>query len=105
MLTESSRYDEVRSLYINQLACAWMEDSTTESIRASVKEKVNSFAQGNLKHAGEALSALWEIVNKDEDIKASSNTSPAVSSFLFFPPKSYRGAYFTSPDRAGHEPG
>jgi len=60
-----------------------MEDSTTEAIRAGVDEKIDSFYEGNLEHATEVLSALWEIVNKDGDITAPSNTSPAVSQFPF----------------------
>jgi len=90
-----------------------MEDSTTETIDAGIEEKVNRFAQGDLKHAAGALSALWEILNKDGDIKAPSNTSPAVSSLRFCLLESYRSANFTSPGFqkektlpgcAGHEP-
>ena len=79
MLTEGSRYDDVSSLYANQLASVWMEDSTTETTRASFDQKIDSFVKGELEHAKEMLSALWEIVNKDGDITAPSNASPAVS--------------------------
>ena len=81
MLTERSRYDEIRGLYIDQLAFTWMEDSTTETTRASVDKKIDNFVEGDLEHATEMLSALWEIANKDGDIKAPSNASPAVSLF------------------------
>ena len=81
MLIEGCRYDDLRNLYIEQLASVWMEDSTTETTRASVDKKIDSFVEGDLEHATDLLSALWEIVNKDGDIKAPSNTSPAVSSF------------------------
>jgi hypothetical protein len=51
-----------------------MEDSTTETTRASVDKKIDSFVEGDLEHATEMLSALWEIANKDGDVKAPSNT-------------------------------
>ena len=72
----------MRSLYVNQLASAWMEDSTTETTRASFDRKIDSFFRGELEHATEMLSNLWEIVNKDGDIQAPSDTSPAVGPFL-----------------------
>ena len=73
------RYDEVRNLYLEQLAFVWMDDSTTEATRAKVEEKIDSFVEGDLEYATEALSALWEIANKDGDVKAPSSTTPAVS--------------------------
>jgi len=56
-----------------------MEDSTTETTRASVDKKIDSFFEGDLEYATEMLSALWEIATKDGDVKAPSNDSPAVS--------------------------
>ena len=61
-----------------------MEDST-ETTRASVNKKIESFTEGDLDHATEIISALWEIANKDGDVKAPANASPAVSSFHLFP--------------------
>ena len=58
-----------------------MEDSTTETTQASVWKKIDSFVEEGLDHATEMLSALWEIVHKDDDIKAPTNTSSAVSQF------------------------
>ena len=54
-----------------------------EATRASVDEKVDSFAEGELEHAGEIISALWEIAIKDEDTKPPEGTSPTVSPFRF----------------------
>jgi len=81
--TERRRYDEIRSLYINQLAFAWKDASTAETTRASVNKKIDSFVEGDLEHATEMLCALWEIANKDGGIGAPSNTPPAVSPFRF----------------------
>ena len=79
MPTESYRYGEIRSLYIDQLAHAAMEDSTMATTRASVNKKVHSFVEGDLEHATEVLSALWEIANKGGDIGSPANTLSAVS--------------------------
>ena len=61
-----------------------MEDSTTEVTRVSVEEKMDSFAKGELEHAGEILSALWEIAIKDEDAEPPEDTSSTVSPFWFY---------------------
>lgn len=79
MLIEGCRYYEIWSLYASQLAFVWMEDSTTETTRASFDLKVDSFIRGKLEHATQMLTALWEILNKDGDITAPSNATPAVS--------------------------
>ena len=81
MLTDGARYDEIRGLYIDQLASVWMNNSTMETTRASFEKKIDSFAKGELEHATEMLSTLWGIINKDGEIKAPLNTSPAVSLF------------------------
>jgi len=83
ILTRRHRYDEMRSLYINQLAFILMDDSTTEATLIGVDEKINSFYEGDLEHATEVLSALWEIMNKDGDIAAPSSTPSAVSRLPF----------------------
>jgi len=85
MLTGGHRHDEIRNLYIQQLAYIWVEDSTTEATQASVEQKIDSFVEEGLEHATEMLSALWEIVNKDGDIKAPENTPSAVRQFQFCP--------------------
>ena len=60
-----------------------MEDSTTEATLAGVDEKIDSFVEGDLEHAAEMLSTLWETVNKDGNIKTLSGTLPSVSPFRF----------------------
>ena len=79
MLIERHRYDEMTSLYVNQLASARMNDSTAETIRVSFNKNMDSFAKGELEHAKEMLSALWEIINSDGEIEAPSNTPSTVS--------------------------
>ena len=52
-----------------------------ETTQASVEKKIDSFVEEGLEHATEMLSTLWEVVNKEGDIKAPENTSSAVSQF------------------------
>ena len=84
MLTGRGRYDEIRSLYIDQLVSVCMNSSTAKTTRASFDNKVDSFAKGELKHATEMLSTFWEVINRDGEFKAPSDTSPAVSPGLSF---------------------
>ena len=111
----------MRSLYVNQLAFDWVEDSTTEIIRIGVNKKIDSFGEGDLEYATEILSALWEIVNQDGDIGAPSDGDseysvagdvdvpssipPTVSRFWFgFFLASYGRAYFAESVWTGHQP-
>jgi len=83
VLTGRRRYEEIRRIYVDRLAYLWMEDSTTETTRISFDKKIDSFVEGDLEHATEVLSALWEIVNNDGEIKAPSSTPPVVSPLGF----------------------
>ena len=95
------RYDEVRNLYAERLASVWMEDSTTEATRTGVEAKVCSFVGGDLDHAMEMLSALWDIASKDEDIKApASVTESTVGSFR----SSLSSVYFAPLGCANRQP-
>jgi len=73
-----------------------MEDSTTETIRNSIDQKMG----GDLGHATEMLSALWEIANEESDtinkVEDPSNASSSVSYFLFRPIN--ESAYFAQSD-------
>lgn len=79
---ERYRYDDVKNLYAEQLAFIWMGDSTKGTTRASVKEKIQNFARGDLDHATEMLSAFWAIANNDEGVVTSARVLPIVSSFM-----------------------
>ena len=72
-------------MHVERLAFAWMDDSTTETIRESFEKKVCSFVDGDLDHAVEMLSALWDIATNDEDVTApESGALSTVSSFQLF---------------------
>ena len=61
------RYDEIRNLYVEQLAYVWVQDRT-EDTRTSIEKKLDNFVEGNLKHAMGTVSALWGVVKKDGEI-------------------------------------
>jgi len=82
-----------------------MEDSTTETTRASVDRRIDSYVDGDLEHATDVLSTLWEIVSRDGEIKAPSSTPSSVSPFRTCPPPGViRGsAHFSYPGRTARE--
>ena len=82
ILTDRRRYDEIRSLYIDQLVSVWMNSSTTIATRASFDSNFDRFARGELGHATEMLSTLWEVINRDGEIRTPSNTSPPSNTSL-----------------------
>ena len=81
------RYDEVRNLYIQQIAFAWLEDSTAGATRASVDKQIGIIAQGGLAHGREVVFELLKIANGDDDVTSPANTASAVSpsQFTFSP--------------------
>ena len=84
-----------------------MEDSTTEMTRASVDKMIDSFVEGDLEHATETLSALWEVAYENRNIQAPANTPSAVSPFQFGLPGRVTqecSLDIPAPDPAGHEP-
>ena len=78
MLIGGCRYDEIRGLYVEQLALIWVED-WSEATHASIEKKIDSFVEGDLEHATETISGLWGVVKRDGDIEAPPSTSSAVS--------------------------
>jgi hypothetical protein len=64
---------------VEQLAFAWMEDSTTETVRAGVDANIDRFVQGDLEHGSEVILALLKIATGEEDVKAPEKDQFAVS--------------------------
>ena len=95
MLTGRRRYDEMKNLYVNKLATAWINDSAAETTRVSFDKKIDSFVKGDLEHATEMLSTLWEIINKNGDMTVPLNISPTVRLFLPCLPVLRGNVYFT----------
>ena len=103
MLIGRPRYDQIRDLYASHLASAWMEDQN-KTTRASFDKKIDSFTEGELEHAVEILSTLWEIINKPGGITAPSNSPPAGSVSAFPFSVLHKGAHSTPQVRlCGHE--
>ena len=61
-----SRYDQVRTMQINHLASArfGVNDEHTNILCDKIDEKVDAYAAGDLKHAADAMSLLWEVSKK-----------------------------------------
>lgn len=92
---ERRRYEEVRNLYIEQLTVLWTGESTKETARAGVEAKIKSFANGELGHATEMLSALWEFANNSDGVAPPSKALPMVSPSLFRSCRLLSGALYT----------
>ena len=73
------RHDEIRDIYIKQLAFTWIEDSTTGVTCASVKKKIEDLAGEEFEHATEIGFALLKIANEDGDVISPADASSAVS--------------------------
>lgn len=57
------RYDEVRVIQVNHLASVRFgrNEETTRKLCDRIDEKVDVYANGDLRHAGDAVSLLWEV--------------------------------------------
>ena len=62
------RHDEIRDLYIKQLAFTWINDQRMGAICASVKKKIEDFAGEEFERATEIGFALLKIANEDGDV-------------------------------------
>ena len=79
------RHDEIRGLYIKQLARTWMEDSTMEAARATLDKNIDTAEEG-LEHATEIVFALLHIANEDGAVESPAGDSSTVSwtKFVFY---------------------
>ena len=61
------RYDEVRTIQVNHLASVRLgvDEGNTKKLCDKIDKKVDAYASGDLGHAAEAMSLLWEISQKD----------------------------------------
>jgi len=62
------RYDEIRTIQVNHLASVRFgaDEGDTKNLCDKIDEKVDAYAGGNLGHAAEAVSLLWEASQKDK---------------------------------------
>ena len=61
------RYDEVRSMQVNHLLSVWLSGGEEESkeLHKKLDERIDSYAAGELEHAAEAISSIWDFARKD----------------------------------------
>jgi len=62
------RYDEIRTMQVNYLVSVWLSGGEKESkeLHKKLDEKIDSYATGELEHAAEAISSIWDSACKDE---------------------------------------
>ena len=63
---QAIRYDEVRTAQVNHLVSArfGVNEGTTKNLCDKIDEKVDAYASGDLKHAVDTVSLLWEVSRK-----------------------------------------
>ena len=64
----ANRYEEVRSIQVNHLVSLWFgeDKECVEGLGERIDEKVDSYANGELDHAMEAMTLLWELLRGGE---------------------------------------
>jgi hypothetical protein len=62
------RYDEIRSIQVNHLVSIWLSGGEEESkeLHQKLDEKIDSYAAGELEHAAEAISSIWDLARNNE---------------------------------------
>jgi len=64
-----NRYQEVRTVQVIHLASVWFRggEESAERLGERIDEKVDSYANGELDHAMEAMTFLWELSRKGDE--------------------------------------
>ena len=70
------RYDEVRTAQVDHLASVrfGVDEKITKNLCEKIDEKVDAYANGDLDHAAETMSLLWEVSKKDRHIVPATQT-------------------------------
>ena len=79
------RYDEIRTMQISHLRSVRFDgdEEVTKKLCDQIDEKVDAYVAGNLEHAAEGMSLLWEASTKGK-----SSTPTPQSTNAFKSPKS-----------------
>lgn len=91
-LTWTPRYEEIRAMQINHLLSIWSSGSCEEvkMLHKNLDEKIESWAAGELKHAGEVISSLWELSRKEGDIPRASPVDCKEVEYIMSPEQEQR---------------
>ena len=75
------RYEEIRNIQVKHLLSVWLSGIEEESnaVRKGLEEKIDGYAAGELKHAADAISCIWEISNKEDLVLPGSPSSASHS--------------------------
>ncbi|KAF9645620.1 hypothetical protein BDM02DRAFT_3262815 [Thelephora ganbajun] len=65
----ASKYQEVRTVQVKHLASVWFrgDEESAEGLGEKIDEKIESYANGQLDYAMEAMTLLWELSRGHED--------------------------------------
>ena len=69
-------------MQVNHLLSTWSSGSETESsrtVREKLEQKIDSYAAGELDHAVDIISSIWEISRKGDAIAKAPDWSPVSS--------------------------
>ena len=73
------RYSEIRTLQVGHLLSKWLAGGEeSKAIREKLEEKIDSYGQGKLDHAVDAVLCIWDISNQEEEPAASNLSGSAL---------------------------
>ena len=78
---QACRYEEIRSMQINRLLSVWLSGSEKSGeIHKKLGEKIDSYAAGELEHAAEAISSIWDLAQTNEALPSIPKTKKSARS-------------------------
>ena len=70
-LTRVRRYDEIRTVQVTHLVSVWLSGGEeSKALHSRLDEKIDSYAAGELEHAAEAVSSIWDLSRNKEALSS-----------------------------------
>lgn len=90
-LTATSRYNQIRTIQVNHLLNVWLsgDEKRSRAVREELEKKIDSYAAGELEHAVDAMSSIWEISNKEGPVSSVPVQHPDEAWFPFWFSRGY----------------
>jgi len=74
------RYDEIRTVQVARLVSVWLSGGgESAALHKKLDEKIDSYASGELEHAVEAISAIWDLSRKKGALPSTPRVDQRVS--------------------------
>ena len=75
-LTRVRRYDEIRTVQVTHLVSVWLSGGEeSKALHGKLDEKIDNYAAGELEHAAEAVSSIWDLSRKKEALSSISGAA------------------------------